>query len=297
MLPVVWGRVVNPSRSFYRSDAFRVVRGASGSCGTAAERYVLVFQCYLDDSATTDLPVITLAGFLAKLENWEALEPKIDSIMNGAGVPVFHAKQFHDTKRPFKNWSGIRKRSFAEEIFTATHGQIHGFSVTIRKKDFLEARRQNPQSFGRMSPLCVCFSSIAMKIVTDPELESVLKEHGLAFLLERGNPHNSGIDRFFHDNMVKHVAFEGIFRGISLVPKDHCRAIQLADFFAFYSRRQMRNHIRLGGKLALPACPYLEIMKKHGPIWQEGGVAPVRRVGSSNQPNLAAVRTLMGRSS
>jgi hypothetical protein len=255
-----------------------------------------VFQCYLDDSATSSLPVITLAGFLAKLEHWENLEPKLDSIMGGAGVPVLHAKQFHDTKPPFKGWSRIRKQSFAEEIFATTHGKIYGLSLTIRKKDFVDQRKQNLAAFGRMSPLCVCFSGIAMKIVADPGLEPALKKHGVAFLLESGNPHNSGIERFFHD-MAKNRAFEGIFRGISFVAKNRCRAIQLADFFAFYSRRQMRNHIRFSGKLALPACPYLEIMKKHGPIWQEGGVGPSQRVGSSDQPSLAAVRALAGRSS
>ena len=135
-----------------------------------------------------------------------------------------------------------------------------------------------------------------MRIVTDPELELALKEHGFAFLLESGNPHNSGIERFFH-NMAKDRGFEGVFRGISFVPKNRCRAIQLADFFAFYGRRLMHNHVRFAGKRALPACPYIEIMKEHGPIWQQGGMGPAKKVGSRNQPNLAALRVLTGRSS
>jgi hypothetical protein len=33
----------------------------------------------------------------------------------------------------------------------------------------------------------------------------------------------------------------------------------------------MRNHDRFSGTFALPACPYLQIICRHGPIWQRGG--------------------------
>jgi L-ribulose-5-phosphate 3-epimerase UlaE len=77
------------------------------------------------------------------------------------------------------------------------------------------------------------------------------------FLVETGNNNNSEIGNFFH-KMTKQPAFEGSLRSISFVTKDSCRAIQLADFFAFYSRRHMRNHHRFPGGMR---CQHVRIFK------------------------------------
>jgi hypothetical protein len=122
-----------------------------------------------------------------------------------------------------------------------------------------------------MSALCVCFSGIVMSIIGNQRLFSFAKANGLAFLIESGNTNNAGIEQFF-DRMARHPAFEGSLRSISFVPKASCRAIQIADFFVFYSRRQMRNNLRFDGQLALPACPYIETMRKHVPLDQRGGI-------------------------
>jgi hypothetical protein len=113
------------------------------------------------------------------------------------------------------------------------------------------------------------------KIVTDDQLGPAVKQHGVSFLVETGNNNNSEIGNFFH-KMTKQPAFEGSLRSISFVTKDSCRAIQLADFFAFYSRRHMRNHHRFPGGMLLPACPYLQIMQNHGRIWLQAGFTGLR---------------------
>lgn len=156
-----------------------------------------MFQCYLDDGGTSGLPVVTLAGFVGTLSNWESLEPKLDAIMDRFGVPVFHTKEFQDTKPPFQGWSKIKKRNFAEEIFSIAHGHICGHSMTLRRRDFAQAQKEVPAAFGRMSPLCVCFSAIAMRIVTDPQTAHAVKTNGVSFLVESGNRNNSGSSNSF----------------------------------------------------------------------------------------------------
>jgi hypothetical protein len=251
---------------------------------------IFVFQCYLDDSGTSGLPVVTMAGFIASLSNWEVLEPRLDALMDGHNVPVFHAKEFHDTKPPFKNWTKVRKRSFADELFSVTHGQIYGLSVTISRKEFEQAKRIQ-KKWDTMSAIGVSFSALMTRIVTDPAIGPAVKQDGVAFLIEAGNRNNSEIEQFFH-KMAKAPTFEGCLRSINFVEKDSCRAIQLADFFAFYSRRHMRNQARFGGKLSLPACPFVTIMQKHGPIWEKAGFGmPTPTTGhlDKNLPNLNAL--------
>jgi hypothetical protein len=69
------------------------------------EKVGFVFRCYLDDSGTSGL--VTLAGFVAPLNVWEGIEPLANAVMDGYGVPIFHAKEFHDTKGCFARWSRI----------------------------------------------------------------------------------------------------------------------------------------------------------------------------------------------
>jgi Protein of unknown function (DUF3800) len=266
--------------NLYRGDAFVTISGAGGSAA-ARERPVIVLQCYLDDSGSRDLPVVTLGGFLSTLQNWEAVEPRLNVIMDRAGIPVFHAKEFHSTKRPFSGWSRLRKQSFADEIFSATRGLLmSGHSWTIKRAAMLQAQKDAPKSFGRMSPLCFCFSAIVMSIVTSPFMSSLVKANGLAFLIESGNTSNAGIDQFF-DRMAKHPVFEGVIRSMSFVPKSSCRAIQIADFFVFYSRRQMRNNLRFDGKLLLPSCRYIDTIRKYVSVDQRGGIGDPKFVAKN----------------
>lgn len=238
-----------------------------------------MFQCYLDDSGTSGLPIVALGGFVGHATHWEFLEPVMDEILCRYEVPVFHAKEFHDTKPPFKGWKRLKKRSFAEEIFTATHRRIAGYSVAIKSAQFEQAK-QEQDAWDNMSAIGVCFSSIMVRIVTDPQLGPAVKREGLSFLIETGNRNNGEIDAFFA-KMAAQPVFEGCLRSVSFIPKASCRPIQLADFFVFYSRRHLRNQARFDGKLALPSCPYLTIMSKYGPIWQNLGRGAPRATGSS----------------
>lgn len=250
----------------YRGDAFLIVRGASGlGRASPAERLVFVFQCYLDDSGTSGLPVVTIAGFVAAMHHWEHVEAGANEIMDTYGVPIFHAKQFHDTRAPFGGWTKIKKRTFAEELFSMAHGRIYGLSVTISRKTYEQSKNRDQT----MSAIGCGFSVLMTRLLLQDDMRQAIKQQGVAFLLESGNKNNGGIEKFFHQ-MSKADATEGCLRSISFVQKDSCRAIQMADFLAFYSRRFMHSHARFNGKLALPVCTYLEIMKKHGPVWLQG---------------------------
>jgi hypothetical protein len=228
-----------------------------------------VFQCYLDDSGTSGLPIVTLGGFVAHTHQWELVEPKLDALMKAHGVDVFHAKQFHDTDPPFKGWSKIRKLSFTEEVFSASRLSLAGISIGVEKEGLKQGKRLQPGAFDRMSPIGVAFASLMTRLITNPALASAIKQEGISFLVESGNANTAEIEQYFH-RMAKMAVFEGVLRSISIVPKSHSRAIQLADFYVFYSRRSLRNEFRFHGKnIVLPRCPYLEIIQKHGPIFQQ----------------------------
>jgi hypothetical protein len=60
---------------------------------------------------------------------------------------------------------------------------------------------------------------------------------GLAYLLECGHENNSEVEKEFAAIKRQHKDIRNLMHSISFVNKDSCRAIQLADLLAFYSRR------------------------------------------------------------
>lgn len=204
---------------------------------------------------------------MGSVGNWEILEPRLDAILNRYDIRVFHSKEFHDTKGPFSKWSKIKKRTLVEELFEAAHGRIYGYSMTARKSAFEEAKKKTGR-FARMSPYGMCFSAIMTRIIRDKEISRLIDKHGISFLVESGNNNNQEIEQFFN-RMANQPAFSGALRSISFVAKDSCRAIQLADLFAFYSRRHMRDADRFSGQLYLPLVTYLQIIQKRVPLWQD----------------------------
>jgi Protein of unknown function (DUF3800) len=226
-----------------------------------------VFQCYLDDSATSGMPIVTMAGFSAGLHLWEAMEPAFNEILDRYGVDVLHAKQFHDTDGCFKNWRKIKKQTFVDELFSVAHGKALGLSVTAKKKEFVEEKKRTGK-IPSMSPYGVCFSAIMFRICYEPQIGTAVRKDGIAFLVESGNKNNDELRGFF-DNYAKSKEFSPFLKSLTFIPKKSCRAIQVADFFAFYSRRAMGKHDRFDGKLALPMEGPLAIIERHVPLWQQ----------------------------
>ena len=245
-------------------------------------------DCYLDDSGTSSSPVVTLAGFLAAPERWKEVESDLEALLLRYEVPVLHAKEFHDTKPPFKGWGKIKKRSFAEEIFQATHGKLYGLSMTMRSS----AKKPSEN----MSLIGTCFSVIMTHILLNRQIGPAIERDGVRFFIEDGNKNNNGIKDFF-DDMSPVDTFQGTLKSLVIIKKESCRAIQLADFLAFYSRRFMRNYDRFDGKLLLPACHFLETIKRHGPVWMKSAPnADSTRVGDLDSlPDLASLRNVTGR--
>jgi len=75
-----------------------------------------VLVCYLDDSGKDPQNrLITVAGYLAKSEAWEAFELGVEPIFQKRKVRVLHAKEMEDTDGDFKDWTVLNKQSFVAQ--------------------------------------------------------------------------------------------------------------------------------------------------------------------------------------
>ena len=63
---------------------------------------------------------------------------------------------------------------------------------------------------------------------------------GLSFILERGHENNTEVKHHFQEVRHQHK-LEGVLGSVSFHAKQDSHAIQLADLFAYYSRRNVTN--------------------------------------------------------
>lgn len=240
-------------------DVFDIVQLAGGLCQPLIRR-VFVFVCYLDDSGK-DQRVVTLAGYVAHIDAWREFEIASEELLARHEVPIFHGKDFHNTKGAFAGWSRIKKRSFTQEWYDIAKPKVDmGISISMRQQKY-RSRQKELGLNQSMSAYGCCFSAIVITLTRNSRTAPHIEREGISFLVESGNSNNSEIEGWFH-KVFRFPAFKGALKAISFVDKTSSRAIQLADFYAFYSRRDAVMQDRFDGKLALPMNAIFALMKE-----------------------------------
>ena len=227
---------------------FDLVTLAGGYCGRGV---LVVFACYLDDSDSQNSNLMTLAGYVARIDAWREFEQEIAPVFKSYEIPVLHAKELHDTDGYFSGWSRQQKRSFIADIYDVAQRHVaFGISISARKRAVKKWIRSDRKNSG-MSPYGMCFSSISHFVVMNNPFRRQIQDSGICFMVESGHENNPEIERAFRMS-DKHGLFDGIVRSIYFVDKRSCHAIQLADFLAFHSRRFEAASDRFDYKLSLP---------------------------------------------
>jgi hypothetical protein len=219
-----------------------------------AGRWVLVLVCYLDDSGKDPQNrVSTVAGYLARDTSWKAFETEVEPLFKDRGVSILHTKDLEDTDGEFKGWKVLKKQSFVAGISsTLSKHSMLGVSMSCVKDTYDRRAREMKKSGARKRvnrPYTFCFNAILDWILRDIRTGRAVHEEGLACILECGHENNPEAEAAFYSLREKY-RLESVLRSISFVPKDKCRAIQVADLLAFYSRRDsaaLEKSVQPGG--------------------------------------------------
>lgn len=211
-----------------------------------------MYVCYLDDSDAEQSSVMTLAGYTSTLDDWEKFEKRADRFCNAYEVPILHAKEFHDGKGCHKGWSQTKKNAFIDGLYNiAADTVLVGLSRSAQKKTYRDRKAETGLN-ASMSAYGYTFASIIHTLARGSGLSKRIQEQGLSFVVESGHNNNEEIEKFFH-RVKNQEIYKGILRSFTFSGKDESRAIQLADFYAFYSRRHAAKLDVHNGKVVLPA--------------------------------------------
>jgi hypothetical protein len=197
--------------------------------------------CYLDDSGKDPQnPITCVAGYVARDDAWQKFETEVKSIFAEAKVSVLHAKELHDTDGDFKKWTRLQKQAFIARIgqVSARHLMM-GMSMSALKGSYRERaieRSEESPSRRTVTPYTFCFQVIVDWMLRDIRIGRAVNTEGVGLVLESGHENNAEAENEFYW-VREHYKLQHVLKSISFVPKDSCRAIQLADLLAFYSRR------------------------------------------------------------
>jgi hypothetical protein len=87
------------------------------------------------------------------------------------------------------------------------------------------------------TPYTFCMNAIVDWILRDIRTGHAANTEGVALILETGHENNEEAKQSF-DEIRRMHRIEHLLHSVSFVSKESCRAIQLADLLAFYSRRE-----------------------------------------------------------
>ena len=195
--------------------------------------------CYLDDSGKdAQNPITTIAGYVASEEAWAEFEKEIEPYFAERHVSVLHAVDLHNTRGEFKGWTVLNKEAFVARIAqVASKHVIFGVSMSAQKGNYRDhALYRSDKSRTTVAPYTFCFQVIVDWLLRDIRVGKRVHAEGIKFLLEEGHDNNAQAKKEFHW-VREHYQLESVLHSIDFVKKVSCRAIQLADLIAFYSRR------------------------------------------------------------
>lgn len=248
-----------------------------------AGRRIVVLVCYLDDSGKDPQnPVALVAGYIARDTEWERFEAEVEPWFIENKVPILHATDLKGTRGAFAGWPILKKQAFVSRICQARNPHVMlGMSMAIEKASY-DAYRKSKEPERTSSLYSLCFNVIVDWIFRDRRLGKFSNDEGVAFILECGHENNAEAQDVFYEVRKRH-GLEALMHSISFVPKDRCRAIQLADLYAFYSRRNDVAALKAqaAGKETYPTEMMLRIITQGTP--HRGYVA----TGFAHHANLA----------
>jgi hypothetical protein len=191
---------------------------------------------YLDDSGTGDESlVITMAGFVATEEAWGRFEIETDALFECNGIDVLHTQMFHHRKKPFR-WNYEKRMQFVQDLSAIASRHVDlGMTLSINKDAYATRSAETGLNKG-ISAYAYCLALLLNRLLKQGELVDKIIAQGVAFKIEKGNKNDADV-RNRYEALRSFRKLSEVLNGIALVPKDESRAIQLADFLAFYSRR------------------------------------------------------------
>ena len=205
----------------------------------------MAMKGFFDESGThgAESPAVIVGGFLATVEQWNAYERDLKTLLADYGVKKFHAKDFRQTKNDFKGWALPKKAKFNSRFLQLADQHLAcGFSAVLRSADyqriyrvgdFLRTARPDTQ-YG------LCVRTVLWKSIVF--MKDRKADWPLSFVFEAGTHHEMDAARvFFEEKEGLLSEYSDMFGSVTFETKETL-PIAIADSLAYAIWRLTAGH-------------------------------------------------------
>jgi len=222
--------------------------------------YLLI--CYLDDSGKDPQnAVTTIAGYVARDDDWALFEQSVEPIFKEHSVTTLHAVDLYHGNGDFEGWRILKKQAFVAKLcMCLPRKPCLGVSFSTAKAPYEAAAKVSARK-QTVTPYTFCFGAIVDWLLRDIRVGGAVWKEGLRFIIEAGHQNNAEAIISFDRVREKHELDQAL-RGVSFAPKTDSRAIQMADLLAFYTRRDAREQLKSqnSNQIQKPVDPVLQVI-------------------------------------
>ena len=131
---------------------------------TSRFRLMLMLMACLDESGGRDTPVVSMAGFLAREDQWLRFAREWRHALDEFSVGYLHMKKYAHSKAPFENWSDKKRELFIRRlIWVIKSNVLASVGAAVSVTDFDDILGREPRGFD--DPYFFCFNSCASAVL------------------------------------------------------------------------------------------------------------------------------------
>lgn len=233
--------------------------------------YMAIFSAYFDASGHPDeQDVLTVAGYVATIDNWIRFEREWKDILKGEGVTAFHTTHFVSSKGEFESWAGKeppqvdRRRNFVAKLLKCTETSCAKFfRASMFLPDYLrvDAEYRLSEAIGRPYAVCSMLVAYSLRLwAFDLEVLDTL-----LYFYEDGDKDKGNFEEKHKEAFGKPVRF---------LLKEDAKAFEAADFNAWKTRTALHesgkpDHTLEKGYNLLRSISILNNVRKEGGVLNE----------------------------
>jgi hypothetical protein len=195
---------------------------------------------------------VAIAGYIGTIDSWKAFEIEARGLLGEFDVTYVRGRDIHSNNGDYAGWTMDKKSEFIIRLNQVLSPRVGlAISCATLKSVFnqrADGRVRHQSSFG------FCFEMLIHRLVNDQGFTKVVQRPNvdLSFIIEQGNSHNDEIFQRYQRLKDAHGTELPYFAGMSFVTKNSSIAIQMADLFAFLTRRQAVAMEKNGGNPVEP---------------------------------------------
>jgi len=194
---------------------------------------VAMFTAFFDASGTKRKSILTVAGFVSRIEKWTRFDQEWKEILDAHGVSQFHMTDFASSKGEFDSWRGktAQRRELIERLAGCIKRNINkGFGASLVIDDFNKVNKDYPLAEFGGSPFALCARTCTGGLKNWAMKKGLDIGKVLVFFEDGDENRGDFLDRARADGIR-----------ITLLAKDESRAFQAADLAAWKVRTALHG--------------------------------------------------------